>query len=96
MTPRTSCRSKLFSVACAGLLIAGTGLSCADPADRTEVSSAGQGSVNLKRVPEEKRAKPADRIAGLERQMAVLRGQISQLEAENARLRAATQPAGAT
>jgi hypothetical protein len=77
---------------CVAFIIA-TG--CTDPAHRTEVSSAGQGSVNLKRVPAEKRSAPTDRIAELERQMAVLRGQISQLEAENARLRAATQPAGA-
>lgn len=67
-------------------------LSCADTGYRTEVSSGGQGSVNLKRVPVEPRAKPADRIAELEQQVAALRGRISELEAENARLRAATQP----
>jgi hypothetical protein len=49
--------------------------------------------VNLKRVPVEPHTKPADRIADLERQMTTLRGRVSELEAENARLRAATQPA---
>jgi TolA-binding protein len=68
---------------------------CAAPPYRTEVTSAGQGSVNLKRVPVEPSAKPADRVAELERQLATLRGRISELEAENARLRAATQPTGA-
>jgi TolA-binding protein len=78
----------------AGILIALASLSCADPPYRTEVTSAGQGSVNLKRVPVEKRAKPADRITELERRVTELRGRVSELEAENARLRSATQPAG--
>jgi len=75
--------------ACVVLMAAG----CADPPYRTEVTSGGQGSVNLQRVPVEPRAKPADRIADLEHEVSALRGRLSELEAENTRLRAATQPA---